>query len=235
MPEGAPVAASGDTAEEGGKALAWLWWALGIGALAILAFGAWLLRSRMTGGARVAPTIEKPVLSSEARGTTAPADADAAPQLRVEAQAISLGRSFANATLNYAITVSNLGGKPLRNVRIEADMTTAHSSLPVDQQLAGHATTLPDLAQIESLAAGAAKQARGEFRLAVNELRLIRQGKAHLYVPLLRLRIIADGMEPVLKTFVIGQKQIGRGDRLTPFRIDEMAQTYREIALRPLG
>ncbi|MCR2834939.1 hypothetical protein [Parerythrobacter lacustris] len=213
--------------------LDWLWWFVGaLGAIALGLIG-WSLRQRKVAAAP-APVIEKPRVPAAAAPVVTP-PASAAPDLRVEAEAISLGRSFANATLSYAITVSNLGGKPLQNLRIEADMTTAHSSLPVDQQLASASTELPDLAQIDQLSAGSAKQARGEFRLPVGQIRLIRQGKAALYVPLLRLRIHADGIEPVVKTFVVGQKQGARSGRLTPFRLDEMAQVYREIALQPLS
>lgn len=213
--------------------LDWLWWVLGaLGAIALGLIG-WSLRQRKVAAAP-APAIEKPRVPAAAVPVATP-PASAASDLRVEAEAISLGRSFANATLSYAITVSNLGGQPLQNVRIAADMTTAHSSLPVDQQLANISTELPDLAQIDVLAGGAAKQARGEFRLPVGQIRLIRQGKAALYVPLLRLRIHADGMEPLVKTFVVGQKQGARSGRLTPFRLDEMAQVYREIALQPLA
>jgi hypothetical protein len=211
----------------------WLWWLLGtLGAIALGLVG-WSLRRRPTAAAP-APTIEKPRVPAATRPVADP-PASADPDLRVEAEAISLGRSFANATLSYAITVSNLGGRPLQNVRIEADMTTAHSSLPVDQQLANMTTELPDLAHVDCLASGAAKQARGEFRLPVGQIRLIRQGKAALYVPLLRLRIHADGIEPLVKTFVVGQKQGARSGKLTPFRLDEMAQVYREIGLQPLA
>lgn len=234
-PATATAAEEAEQAEEPQSGFDWLWWVLGLAAVAALALVGWFLRQRRT-VALSAPAIERPRVPTPS--PTAPPVAPVAtsgPDLRVEAEAISLGRSFANATLSYSITVSNLGGQPLQNVRIEADMTTAHSSLPVDQQLASTTTELPDLAWIDQLAAGAAKQARGEFRLPVGQIRLIRQGKAALYVPLLRLRIHADGIEPVVRTFVVGQKQGARSGRLTPFRLDEMAQVYREIALQPLA
>ena len=234
-PPQAELAGAGDSGLLG---IAWLWW-LVAAALATLATAAyWFLRRRPDTAQIIAPEIRKPVVPGKTASegeTAAAAMTSDEPDLRVEAEAISLGRSFANATLSYSITLSNMGAQALRDVRIEADMTTAHSSLPVDQQLANTTTELPDLARIDMLVSGAAKQARGEFRLPVSQIKLIRQGKAALYVPLLRLRIHADGIEPVVKTFVIGQTQGARGSRLTPFRLDEMAQIYREIGLRPLG
>ncbi|MEW4448554.1 hypothetical protein [Qipengyuania sp. JC766] len=205
-------------------------------ALAVLAIGgiAWLLRRRNAG--RPAPTIERPTLRPEPASDTSAAPPISAPvsPIRIEAEALSLSRSFVNTTLSYAITIHNRGPRAIEGVRVSADMTTAHSKVPVDQQLADPATTLPVLTDIEMLQPGAAKQARGEFRLPVNALRTITQGNAHLYVPLLRLRVEAPGMEPVVRTFVVGIRQRGRQSKLLPFRLDEMAQTYREIGLRPL-
>ncbi len=229
---------------------AWPWWLVGGLALGGLALVALLLLRRK----RKAPPPAQPETLADtpvqpsppapsAKPTAAPAAANAVTQpLRIDAEAVSLGRSFANATLTYAVTVSNLGTRALANLRIAADMTTAHSGAALDDQLATLRTALPNLATEPALAVGAPMRADGVFRLPLNEVRLIRQGKAPLFVPLMRVRVEADGMEPVVRTFVIGRKPAmdvssslsTPTGRLEPFRLDETAQTYRDIAVRPL-
>ncbi|WP_128892073.1 hypothetical protein [Erythrobacter sp. HKB08] len=232
----APVSETTEDIPEAETPLGWVWWLIGAIAAALLgALGFIALRGR-TAAVRTPPTIEKPkVGGAKAPEKPAAAPAPASDGLRIEAKAISLGRSFRNATLSYSITLTNRSGEPLRGVEVEADMTTAHSSLPVEQQVAAKSVTLPALSTIDVLASGGSKQLTGEYRLPLADIRLIRQGKAHLFVPLLRLRVTAEGMEPVTRTFVVGRKQVAMSDRLNPFRLDEMAQTYREIGLRPIG
>ena len=242
----------------------WFWWAVGAAAVALLWMLGWAVFSRRaarrrnhtwndTGDeaspvmrensdadpvapsppatlGRIAATPDNPPIPSGA----AAAPIEGAPLL-VEAQAVWLGRSFANATLSYSVTLTNQGETPIRNLAVAADMTTAHGSVPVEDQLADTNTPLPGLVTIEEITAGGAKQARSEFRLPLAEVRTIRQGKAQLYIPLLRLRVTGDGMEPVLHTFVVGLRQPGRSARLLPFRLDEMAQTYRNVGLRALA
>ncbi len=105
--------------------------------------------------------------------------------------------------------------------------------MPIAEQVADPAGTLAPLTTLESLEPGDAEVA-GEVRLPLGQVRAIPQGRAAVYVPLLRVRLTAKGRQPVARTFLIGQLPDRQGGRLRPFRLDEMPQSYNAIGLRPL-
>lgn len=139
-----------------------------------------------------------------------------------------------NATLAYRLQVSNLGTKPLRDIHLSADMVTAHNGAPVNEQLAGKQTLLAPVSTLAEIGPGETVPVTAEIRLPVHAIRTIRQGNAHLFVPLLRLRVDAEGRDPVVRTFVVGMLPPAGQSKLQPFRLDELAQIYRSIGLRAL-
>ncbi len=153
----------------------------------------------------------------------------AGPQLTIEARALRLSRSMVYATLSYEVMVTNRGGQPLIDVRLGADLVTAHARIPTDQQLADPLVPLAPVKTIERLDPGQSVQVSGELRLPVNQIRPIPHGKAVVYVPLLRVRGEAEGIEPIARTFVVGTRSAGESQRLQPFRLDEMPQTYNGL------
>lgn len=138
-----------------------------------------------------------------------------------------------NATLSCAIKVHNQTGHDYQNLQISGDLVTAHGKVPVSEQMAGAATDLAPLDTMPALGAGETGEISAKFNLPISQIRPIKQGRATLYVPLLRLRITSDGRGPVTQTFVIGMKPPG-SDRVQPFRLDEMPQTYSQIGSRAL-
>ena len=153
-------------------------------------------------------------------------------QLRVEAS--SLSRSVMNATLSYQIMLRNMGTKTLTDIRVSADLITAHGQTPVADQLGSRASQLPQVASVAEIAPRETQPVTGDLRLPVSQIRTIRQGKAHLFIPLLRVRIDGDGKDPIIRTFVVGTLPPAGQSKLLPFRLDELAQTYRNIGLRAL-
>lgn len=139
-----------------------------------------------------------------------------------------------NATLSYNILIRNMGTKDLTNICVSADMITAHAALPAGDQLASKAVSIPLIADIPAIAAGETHPLTGDIRLPVGQIKTIRQGKAHLFVPLLRVRVDSAGREPVIRSFVVGVLPQAGESKLKPFRLDELAQTYRNIGLRAL-
>jgi hypothetical protein len=134
------------------------------------------------------------------------------------------------ATLSYEVLVTNRGGQPLTDVRLGADLVTAHARIPTDQQLADPLVPLAPVRAFDRLDPGQSEQVVGEQRLPVAQIRPIPHGKAVVYVPLLRVRGEAQGMIPVARTFVIGLRSAGASERLQPFRLDEMPQTYSPLS-----
>lgn len=252
MPALSSANPASDTAEGGLSGLVdgedplfgWLWW-LAFAVFALLVGAAlYLWRQRQAvfaGPPEIAPPLARaPRQDSEGDHVPAPATSRAAPKpafglaVDIDASVDWLSRSFANVTLKYTLRLRNVGTSALEAIDIKGDLTSAHSRVPVGEQLATGETALDTIATLDRLDPRAKHEISGELRLPIATLRLIRQGKAALYVPLLRVRVDAEGVDPVMRTFVIGTvPAIGTG-RLQPFRADEMAQTYRNIDCRPL-
>ncbi len=163
----------------------------------------------------------------------------AAPRQRVElaADALRVVRSFANITLAYRFEIANRGAVPVEGLRITGDLVSAHGGVPVDQQLAEPTAELPLLHELATLAPGEVRECQGEIRLPLQAVRPIWQGKAPLMVPLLRLILVGEGIAPYAHTLVVGRRPdpVVGAARLQPFRLDEQAQTYRDVATRALG
>ncbi len=153
-------------------------------------------------------------------------------QLKAEAQ--SLSRSLMAATLTFKLDIRNLGTQTIRDIAIDADLVTAHGKAPVGQQVANADSELPSLQIIPEIKGQDVYSITGEFRLPVNQIRTISQGAATLFVPLLRVRAVMPGKTSVVQTYVLGILPATGQGKLQPFRLDEMAQTYRNIGLRLL-
>ncbi len=243
-------ASSGDIS--GNAAGIWPWLAALLG-LIIVAAGAFVFWRRQQPAYAGVPEVERPTLRRESEPETpspaaspaaAPASAPVAktPEiaaadhkgLQIKVQALSLSRSVMNASLAFRLEVRNSAKTALENVTVQADLVTAHGRAPIEEQLATATTELAPMTSLKTLAAGEAEELDGNVRLPTNAIKLIPQGKAALYVPLLRLRVNAEGADPIIRTFVVGTKPPTQGAKLQPFRLDEMAQTYRNIGLRLL-
>jgi len=199
-----------------------------------------VLRRRREGAIDEAPVIERPPLgaspaaASPAAASPPAAAIQAGPPLVIEAHVQQLARSMMFATLTYELRVTNRGPVPLENVSFGGDLVTAHARVPTEQQIADPAMPLTPVQSLTRLDPGESASFAGEFRLPVNEIRPIPHGKAVVYVPLLRVRADADGMDPIARTFIVGLKTPGSGQRLQPFRLDEMPQTYHAVGQKAL-
>lgn len=229
----------------------WAVWLAALVAALVVAGGlfAFLRRRR---GSEPAPAIERPLTRAAeqapppdptpapAAGTSSPASAPApkpsqAPALVLSAQPVRFSRSMMNATFACRIALENRGSKAWEDIVVEADLVTAHGAAPIGDQLADPATPLAPVQSVAALPAGESLEIAAEVRLPLQQVRVIRQGSAAVYVPLLRLRVTARGKAPVAQTYLVGQLPDRAGGRLRPFRLDEMPQVYQAIGIRALG
>lgn len=134
-----------------------------------------------------------------------------------------------NAALSYRLEVANRGTAPLNDLRIEADMISAHASLSREQQLAGPGQGTVSQHRLGRLEPGESRIVEGEFRLPFGQIVPIRQGNAALLLPLARFRAVTEGAKPLLRTFVVGQPG---SSGLQPFRLDQGPRIYPKLAQR---
>lgn len=134
-----------------------------------------------------------------------------------------------NATLAYRFELANRGATPITGLAIGADMIAAHASMSREEQLAGpEAGNGVPAKRIERLEPGETQVVEGEFRLPFPQIVPIRQGNAALLLPLARFRVEAEGAQPLVRTFVVGQP--GQGSGLQPFRLDQGPRVYPRLA-----
>lgn len=204
-----------------------------LGALGIVALAAAALWWRRRTGVPRTQVIEKPAVpKAGAANDDQPAAAHDA--LKVELTAVKLTRSFRNATLAYRITLHNRGSRALEQVAVAGELIGAHGSQPLENQIASSAVELPELHRVERLSLGQSRTLDGTLTLPLQMIVPIRQGSVALFVPLFRLVVAGAGMEPLARTFVVGQPSPGATGRLTPFRLDEPPRSYQPIGQRAL-
>jgi hypothetical protein len=217
-----------EAASQGESSLTWL-----LGALALAGLIGGALRWRRRSAGTRTQIIDKPVVARHgAANDDQPAvSADA---LKVELTAVKLTRSFRNATLAYRITLHNRSARALEQVAVAGELIGAHGSQPLENQIASCGAELPELHRVERLSLGQSRTLDGTLTLPLEAIVPIRQGSAALFVPLFRLVVAGTGMEPLARTFVVGQPSAGATGRLTPFRLDEPPRSYQPIGQRAL-
>lgn len=227
----------------------WLPWAGGIAAvLALGGLGLGLSRRRVRSEA--APdSPPAPAAKPEPAPAPAPTPPPAAkaPEAAPVAQGLSLAllsdrftATLANATLAARIVLTNHGRDALVDLALSGDMTSAHASRPMDEQLGLAGPELPPLAQIARIEAGASVTVPVEMRLPLAAVLAIRAGEAQLFVPIARAACWATredtgAAEHAHGAFLIGQPSDTPGARLAPFRLDQGPRVFDQVDQRVLA
>lgn len=252
IPTLAPAPAASAPAAEAAPAFDWTAYAPGalLGALALLVLLGGLLRRRRKSGAAPEVEFEPPVVpvAQPAPQPVAPPPPAAAPEpaplakpagLEIALEARRLDASLMATTLTYQLRLTNHSDTPLSALAIEGDMVAAHSSLPVEQQIASPGQKLELRHALVELAPGESAEFKGEMRLPLTAITPIRAGNAAYFVPLARLRVEAaqaDTQALILaQTFVIGELPEQPGGALRPFRLDLGPRTFGKLGQRAVG
>jgi hypothetical protein len=209
----------------------------GVLALGAAGFAAWACtRRRRSYGGEAVPEIERPNVAPRAPLAPALAARSASPPasigepLQVSLEPLRLSLTLMNAALAWRLEVANRGPSPLTGLAIGADMISAHASMSREEQLSGPGNGIPPVQRIDKLEPGESRTVEGEFRVPFGQIVPIRQGKVPLLLPLARFRVEADGAQPVVRTFAVGQP--GNGSGLQPFRLDQGPRVYPQLAQR---
>lgn len=235
----------------------WTAYAIGalVGALALLVLIGGLLWWRRKSSAAPEVEFEPPVVAEpqpapepEAPAAAPPPPPAPAPEpiaapkpegLQIALEARRLDASLMATTLAYQLKLTNHGTTPLSALAIEGDMVAAHSSLPVEQQIASPGQKLELRHALVELAAGESAEFKGELRLPLTAITPIRAGNAAYFVPLARLRVeaaqAADEALVIAQTFVIGELPEQPGGALRPFRLDLGPRTFGKLGQRAVG
>lgn len=234
-PPSAPRTQASASAEPGLTQEGFAWWPWLAAALALLALGAAALFYRRRGalGSMGSGGVGQAALAGGAGSPVpppSPEDGGTREWARIDIRASQLRRSMMNMALSYRIAIINRSGRALENVSIEADLGTAHADQPVDKQIASAAVALPPRHTVARIAPGERLELEGEIAVPLSSIRVIRQGRAVVAVPLFRLRAVVEDRDPLAKTWVVGRNNPQASGRLLPFRMDDTPQTYRSLS-----
>lgn len=253
-PSGAPVVSTPNSNEPTGD---WLWW-IGGGALALaaIALAVWARRRNTAVPAEIlaeepeatlretpAPTPQPVSVPGPAPTPLPPPPAPTAPPtaargLVLTLEAVRLGATLVNTTLAYRLTATNAGPDALSDIAISGDMTAAHASRSMEEQLGIAGPELPPMGRIERLGPGESAVLEGEFRLPLAAVTPIRHGQAQLFVPVARFDAWAsDSAHRAVSAraaFLVGQDNAKASDRLQPFRLDLGPRVWDAIGQRAL-
>ena len=162
----------------------------------------------------------------------------AARGLVLTLEAVRLGATLVNTTLAYRLTATNAGPDALTDIAINGDMTAAHASRSMEEQLGIAGPELPPIGRIEQLQPGESTVLEGEFRLPLAAVTAIRHGQAQLFVPVARFDAWAsDSAHRAVSAraaFLVGQDNATASDRLQPFRLDLGPRVWDAIGQRAL-
>lgn len=154
-------------------------------------------------------------------------------------EATRMSATLVNTTLAYRLVVVNRGTEPLTDIAIGGDMTAAHASKPMDEQLGLAGPELPAIHRIDRLDPGAELALPGEMRLPLTAVTPIRAGEAALFVPLARFDAWAStpdgGAIHARAAYMVGQESTPTADRLQPFRLDLGPRTWADLGQRALA
>ncbi|WP_140420590.1 hypothetical protein [Novosphingobium sp. B 225] len=251
-PSAAPVILPGpQAASAAGTEFDWRPWL--VGALALLAGTGALLwwRRRRLSEPEIAfepPVVPQPepdpqparqpaaVVEPEPATTPLPEPAlsPAPTELVLTLEVRRLTASLMATTLSYSLRLTNNGAAPLAALAIEADMVSAHASLPVEQQIANPVQRMELRHAQVDLAPGESVEFTGDLRLSLADITPIRSGSSAYFVPLARFRV-DGGVQVMAQTFVIGELPEQAGAALRPFRLDLGPRTYSRIGQRAVA
>ena len=188
----------------------------------------WRRRSRTT-----AAPVRRPTKHTQKRPKRAMVT-DAGPAtLTLDARPIKLTRSVMNAVLEVEIAVTNNGPGAIQDLQVGAEMVSAHNSLALEEQLAEQDRPIRAVQTIARITPGSSRAITAAVRLPVSALAPIRQGKGHVFVPLLQLKCWGHTVPAQVRNFVVGQPNPG-SSRLQPFRLDEPPRSYQPLGARAL-
>ncbi len=182
------------------------------------------------------PAAATAVIAPESTPTTLPdpAFSPAQSDLVLTLEARRLTASLMATTLSYSLRLTNNGAAPLAALAIEADMVSAHASLPVEQQIANPAQPMELRHAQVDLAPGESVEFTGDLRLPLTDITPIRSGSSAYFVPLARFRV-DGGTQVMAHTFVIGELPEQTDAALRPFRLDLGPRTYSRIGQRAVA
>ncbi|WFL77964.1 hypothetical protein P7228_02545 [Altererythrobacter arenosus] len=223
----APLTEVADQAD-GGPIWPWL-----LGALVLLVAvgsGIFLLRRRADAPP---PQIERPIVGEPVAGSLQASTEKPRFELIFEVERVS--RSMMMLSVKYHLNIANRGDRALRDLAVHADITSANREASETAQLAGPDSQIELLETIERIGPHQSRTITGTLQVPLRELSIFAHGKLPAVVPLVRVRVGSDAIEPVARTFVVGVPSDPMGSRFQPLSLDGPPGSYDGVRAKALA
>ncbi len=176
--------------------------------------------------------VAAPVKPAPAALAPTPPLAGVQPRLDLKLEVEQMSRSMMMVMLGCKLTLSNRSEKALRDILVTSDLISANKALPKDQQVASETAFLSEIGNIERIGPNKSDTVTATLKLPIAELSGFRQGDIPMFVPLIRLRVAAAGIDPIHQTYVAGvrnpQSPAG-SSRLHPVPLNGMPGTIPNV------
>lgn len=197
----------------------------------ILLSGGWIWQRRRARSAPP-PRIEPPLRREAAEG--APCSANKA-RVELTLEIESAARSVMQVTVQYRLSVVNRSPMALRDLAVAADLVSASRTTNDAGQLTDATTALPPAGTIAGIGPHQRASMAGTLQLPVSAIEVMRQGQHPIFVPLVRLRLEAAGIDPQPRTFALGIGSELNGERLRPLPLSGPPGGLHGVRARSVG
>lgn len=169
---------------------------------------------------------------------TAPPTDDARPRLELVFTPAAASATDQQATVDFALTVTNGGDAPARNVRMEARLF----AMGDDHDAVLTRFFADPLAQpvpvADTLVPGVGAELRAKVTLPRSAVRPIQVADRVLFVPLVAFNLLYDWGGDDVRTgqtamsYVVGRETNPPAAKMAPFRLDQGPRIYRQVGQR---
>lgn len=168
-----------------------------------------------------------------------PVVADPRPHLQIMFVPAAASATDAQASVEFTLTVSNIGDAPARRVRMEARMLAMgqdHDAALAAFFAAPLERPIPVAAEIPP---GVHADLRAQVSLPRSAVVPIQVKDRTLFVPLVAFNVLYDHEDghagQVATSYVVGRETRPPAAKMAPFRLDQGPRIYREVGQREHG
>ncbi len=211
------------------------YWLYLLGAAALALFGLFMFRRRRR-AAEESPAIEPAVLVETPVRAPRP-DPIPRPWLELSLRAERAAFTAEEAEIQFELEISNKGGSPARNLRIDVKMFNAGAEQ--DKEIgaffrtAGRETTKLNLPRIEAGVSGLINATVGMKR---EEIRAMRLDERLLFIPVVAVNALYDWGDgrtgQTSRSYLIGREQPEPSEKMGAFRVDQGPRIWRTVGQR---
>jgi len=160
------------------------------------------------------------------------------PWLELELKTIRASFSAVEALVEFELSISNTGGSPARNLKIDVKMFNAGREQ--DQEIgaffrtAGRESTKLNLPGIHH---GATGVIQGEVAMPLEEMKAMKLDGRMLFVPVVAVNALYEWGEgrsgQSSKSYVVGRELETPSEKMGAFRVDQGPRIWRTVGQRP--